>query len=53
MSLLLCVTLLLFAVDLLGDLGGGRGRGLDVMIDVLGVAALLEPPGEGGGGGGG
>jgi len=41
--------LLLFAVDLLGDLGGGRGRGLDV-IDVV---ALLEPPGEGGGGGGG
>ena len=44
--------LLLFAVDLLGDLGGGRGCGLDVMIDVL-VVALLEPPGEGGGGGGG
>jgi hypothetical protein len=31
--------LLLFAVDLLGDLGGGRGRGLDV-IDVLVVVTL-------------
>ncbi len=49
MSLLL---LLPAAVDLLGDLGGGRGRGLDVMIDVLAVT-LLEPSREGGGGGGG